>query len=57
MSSEIKSMIVNGKNEDAIKHQAMKEGMTTLHKSTVDEVLSGVTTVEEMTRVIDVRTE
>ena len=57
ISPEIRRMTVDRTNEDAIKQQAIKEGMKTLHKSTVDEVLNGITTVEEMTRVVDVRTE
>jgi len=57
VSPEISRMTVDGSNDDAIKQQAIKEGMKTLHKRTVDEVLNGVTTLEEMMRVVDVRIE
>ena len=48
-------MILEGSNDDAIKQQAIKEGMRTLYKSAVDEVLNGVTTLDELMRVVDVR--
>jgi len=57
ISPEISRMTVDGSNDDAIKQQAIKEGMKTLHKRTVDEVLNGVTTLKEMMRVVEVRTE
>ncbi len=57
ISPEIKKMILNASNDDAIKQQAIKEGMKTLLKSAVDEVLNGVTTLDEMMRVVDVRME
>ncbi len=57
VSPEIKKMILNADGDDAIKQQAIKEGMKTLLKSAVDEVLNGVTTLNEMMRVVDVRAE
>ncbi len=54
-SPEVKRMVINGSSDDAITQQAVKEGMKTLNKSAVDEVLNGVTTVEELMRVVDVR--
>jgi len=57
VSPIIRRMIVEGSSDDLIKQQAIKEGMKTLHKSAVDEVLSGVTTLDEMMRVVDVRVE
>lgn len=55
ISKEISRMILEGSNDDAIKQQAIKEGMRTLYKSAVDEVLNGVTTLDELMRVVDVR--
>ena len=50
-------MIIDGSSDDAIKQQAIKEGMRTLHRSAANEVLAGITTLDEMVRVIDVRVE
>lgn len=55
ISPEIRKMTVDGGSDDAIKQQAIKEGMKTLNKSTVDEVLNGVTSLDELMRVVDVR--
>jgi len=55
ISPEIRKMIVDGGSNDVIKQQAIKEGMKTLNKSAVDEVLSGVTSLDELMRVVDVR--
>ena len=57
ISPEIRRMIIDTSSDDAIKQQAIKEGMKTLHKNAVDEVLNGVTTLDELMRVVDVRTE
>ncbi len=57
ISREIRKMIVDASSDDAIKQQAIKEGMKTLLKNAVDEVLNGVTTLDELMRVVDVRTE
>ena len=54
VSREMRKMIVGGESDDAIKQQAIKEGMKTLYKSAVDEVLSGATTLDELMRVVDV---
>ena len=50
-------MIVDASSNDAIKQQAIKEGMKTLHKSGLEQVLNGATTLEELLRVVDIRTE
>ena len=55
ISPEIRKIIVDGGSDDVIKQQAIKEGMKTLNKSTVDEVLNGVTSLDELMRVVDVR--
>ncbi len=54
-SPQIKKMIVDGASDEVIKQQAIDEGMRTLNKSAIDDVVSGVTTVEELSRVVDVR--
>lgn len=55
ISPEIRKIIVDGGSDDVIKQQAIKEGMKTLNKSAVDEVLNGVTAMDELMRVVDVR--
>ena len=57
VSETIRKMIVDGASDDVIKQQAMDEGMKTLRKSGVDEVLNGVTTLDELMRVVDIRAD
>jgi type IV pilus assembly protein PilB len=57
VSSKIRRMIVDKSSDDVIKQQAIEEGMKTLRNNAIDEVLNGVTTLDEMMRVVDVRTE
>jgi type IV pilus assembly protein PilB len=54
VSRPIQRMIVGGTNDDAIKQAAMDEGMRTLKMAATSAVLAGQTTVDEVTRVIDV---
>jgi type IV pilus assembly protein PilB len=54
ISSNIRKMIVHGSSDGEIKEQAITEGMRTLRDSAVAEVLSGVTTLDELTRVVEV---
>jgi len=55
VSPDIRRMIINGSDDGVIEQQAIKEGMRSLRQSTVDEVLNGVTTMDELMRVVDVR--
>jgi type IV pilus assembly protein PilB len=57
ISREIRKMIVDASSDDAIKQQAIKEGMKTLRKSGLEQVLNGTTTLEELLRVVDIRME
>jgi type IV pilus assembly protein PilB len=50
-------MVIDKSSDDAIKQQAIEEGMKTLRNNAVDEVLNGVTTLDELMRVVEVRTE
>jgi len=56
-SPEIRKMIINRSNDDAIKQQAVEEGMKTLYESAVNEVVNGLTTLEELMRVVEVEAE
>jgi len=55
ISPEIRRMIISRSGDAEIKQKAVEEGMKTLRESAVNEVLNGVTTVEEVMRVVDVR--
>ncbi len=57
ISHEIRKMIVDASSDDAIKQQAIKEGMKTLRKNGLEQVLNGTTTLEELLRVVDMRME
>jgi type II secretory ATPase GspE/PulE/Tfp pilus assembly ATPase PilB-like protein len=50
-------MITDGCSDGQIKQQAIKDGMRTLTKAAIDEVLSGNTTVDELMRVVDLRAD
>jgi len=55
ISPQIRKMITDGKSDGEIKQQAIQEGMKTLTKSAIDEVLEGNTTIEELMRGVDLR--
>jgi type II secretory ATPase GspE/PulE/Tfp pilus assembly ATPase PilB-like protein len=50
-------MITDCKSDGLIKQQAISEGMRTLTKAAIDEVLAGNTTIEELMRTVDLRAE
>ncbi len=52
-SKRVQRMIIDRVDDEAIKEQAMSEGMRTLRMAAIAEVLDGQTTVEEIVRVID----
>ena len=54
ISPEIRRMIIGRSSDQEITQQAIKEGMKTLCESAINQVLDGVTTVEELMRIIDV---
>lgn len=55
VSPAIRRMILEGRHDDAIEAQAVQEGMRTLRQSALAEVIAGSTTVEEVSRVVDLR--
>ena len=57
VSETIRRMILDGAGDTRVKEQAVKEGMRTLRTAVLDEVARGVTTTEEMMRVVDIKTE
>jgi type IV pilus assembly protein PilB len=54
VSSSIRKMIVHGSSDSAIKELAIKEGMRTLRDSAIAEVVGGVTTLDELTRIVEI---
>jgi type IV pilus assembly protein PilB len=57
VSQTIRHMILDGRGDAHVKEQAVQEGMRTLRMNAVEEVLRGVTTVDELTRVVDLKGE
>ena len=55
VSGNIRKLIVSGASDDAIRQQAICEGMRTLRTSGVQAVLAGDTDTQELARVIDMR--
>jgi len=51
ITEKIKEMIMQRKNSEEIKKQAISEGMTTMIGDGLQKALSGVTTIEEVLRV------
>lgn len=51
ISPELKRIISRGDGTEAIKNQALKDGMNTLRMSAAEYVLDGITSVSEMLRV------
>jgi type II secretory ATPase GspE/PulE/Tfp pilus assembly ATPase PilB-like protein len=57
VSQTIRHMILDGRGDTHVKEQAIQEGMRTLRTNAVQEVLRGVTTIDELTRVVDLKSE
>jgi type II secretory ATPase GspE/PulE/Tfp pilus assembly ATPase PilB-like protein len=55
VSQRIRRMILEGVGDTHIKEQAVQEGMRVLRTSALDEVARGVTTVDELMRVVDLK--
>ncbi|MHC4684255.1 MAG: GspE/PulE family protein [Planctomycetota bacterium] len=54
ITPEIRKLIVHGSSDATIKQLAIQEGMRTLRDSAVAEVLNGVTTLDELTRIVEI---
>jgi type IV pilus assembly protein PilB len=57
VSPKIRHMILDGCNDTQLKEQAIQEGMRTLRRNAQEEVLRGVTTIDELMRVVDIKSE
>ena len=51
VSREIKEMIMKNATTAEIKRTAIAAGMHTLHRSAAEQVVKGITSIEEMRRV------
>lgn len=52
VNDTIRELIIKNADAETIKIRALKNGMTTMFNDALDKVLSGITTVEELLRVI-----
>jgi type IV pilus assembly protein PilB len=57
VSPKIRRIITEEGGDDLIKQKAIEDEMKTLRKSAINEVLNGVTTLEEIMRVVDMRVD
>ncbi|MEN6576544.1 MAG: GspE/PulE family protein [Phycisphaerales bacterium] len=57
ISQKIRRMILEGAGDTLLKEQAVKDGMRGLRASALDEVVRGTTTVDELMRVVDLKSE
>jgi len=57
VSQQVRKLITDGASDGQIKQQAMQEGMRSLTKAAIDEVLQGGTTIDELLRVVDLRAD
>ena len=53
ITDEIKEMIMSGVSESEIRKQALAEGMTPMFKDGLDKIEKGITTIEEVMRVVN----
>jgi type II secretory ATPase GspE/PulE/Tfp pilus assembly ATPase PilB-like protein len=57
VSQKIRHMILDGCNDTQLKEQAIQEGMRTLRGNAQEEVMRGMTTIDELMRVVDIKSE
>jgi len=57
ISQKIRRMILEGAGDTLLKEQAALEGMRNLRASALDEVVRGTTTVDELMRVVDLKSD
>ncbi|MFH1613909.1 MAG: GspE/PulE family protein [Planctomycetota bacterium] len=55
VSPQIQRMIATQTDDNTIKEQACKEGLKNLYTSAVEKLEQGITTIQELFRVVDVR--
>lgn len=55
MSPDLRAMLINEASDDALKDQAASEGMRPLKAQGISQIKRGITTIEELYRVVDMR--
>lgn len=55
ISPEIRRLIMDRRSDQDIKEQAITDGMKVIAENARNEVLNGVTTIDEMQRIIDIK--
>ncbi|MFC1763612.1 GspE/PulE family protein [Planctomycetota bacterium] len=53
VSRGVRAMIMGGQNDDAIVTKAMEEGMVRLRDSAMADVMAGITTLDEISRTVE----
>jgi len=51
LSEELKEFVLNGASAMELKREAIRGGMTTLRRSSLNKLVEGVTTLSEVLRV------
>ncbi len=54
VSPKIRKLIVHGSSDNEIKELAIQEGMRILRDSAITEAIKGVTTLDELTRIVEI---
>jgi len=57
VSPTVRHMILDGRSDTAVKEQAIREGMRTLRANALEELQRHTTTVDELLRVVDLKSE
>jgi type IV pilus assembly protein PilB len=57
ITDNIKNMILDASGDNRIKAEAVKQGMKTLKTRAIGQVLGGITTLDELFRVVDMRAQ
>ncbi|MBN2181868.1 MAG: type II/IV secretion system protein [Sedimentisphaerales bacterium] len=57
VSREIRQLIINAESDEAIKQQAIAQNMKTLREDGIEQILTGKTSLEELLRVVDMRSD
>jgi type IV pilus assembly protein PilB len=57
VTTTLRDMMIAGKSDTEIKQQAISEGMRTLKRNGIQQVLCGSTTLEELYRVVDMQVD
>ncbi len=55
MNSTLRNMVVEGVSDDKLKACALTQGMKTLRMKGIEQILEGSTTLEEITRVVNMK--